>query len=71
MSTIAQQPTSTSMSFTAFLKTLPLLQTWACRNTYTCEDFCTSIASWVVNKCHPFAIIEDQELHDLFCMLDP
>ena len=47
------------------------LKTWAHRNTYTCEDFHVGVVSWVVNKCHPFTIIEDQELCSLFCMLDP
>jgi len=47
------------------------LKTWACGNTYTHEDFQTGIVSWVVNKCCPFAIIEDEELCALFLMLDP
>jgi len=47
------------------------LKTWAHGSTYTCEDFRTGIVSWVVNKCRPFAIIEDEELHALFLMLDP
>ena len=37
--------------------------------TYTREDFRFQIAKWITKHCHPFAIIEDEELLKVFWML--
>ncbi|KIJ29108.1 hypothetical protein M422DRAFT_85837, partial [Sphaerobolus stellatus SS14] len=36
---------------------------------YSREGFRFSVAKWVSKRCHPFNIIEDAELQDLFRML--
>jgi len=37
--------------------------------TYTLDGFHLGLVKWVISKCQPFAVVEDEELQDLFWML--
>ena len=44
---------------------------WAAGSTYSRQKFRVGLVEWVVAKCRPFSIVEDEQLHMLFTMLDP
>jgi len=44
---------------------------WAAGSTYSHQSFQVGLVEWVVAKCHPFSIVEDEQLRMLFTMLDP
>jgi len=44
---------------------------WAAGSTYSRQKFRIGLVEWVVAKCRPFSIVEDEQLHMLFTMLDP
>ena len=44
---------------------------WAAGSTYSCQRFWVGLVKWVVARCHPFSIVEDEQLCMLFTMLDP